>query len=243
MSIRPVLSMEDVCRVYGAAETAVRALEGVTLQVYAGELVAVMGPSGSGKSTLLHLAGGLDKPTSGRVLVEGADLGSLKPGQLAALRRRAVGFVFQDFNLIPSLTAAENVALPLELDGERVRDARRSAFESLESVGVPELADRYPDIMSGGQQQRVAIARALVAKRRLVLADEPTGALDSQTGEAVLRVLRARCDDGVAGLMVTHEARHAAWADRVIFLRDGVVVDSTGAPPNADSLLDPVVAT
>ncbi|MEO6144919.1 MAG: ATP-binding cassette domain-containing protein, partial [Dermatophilaceae bacterium] len=150
----------------------------------------------------------------------------------------SLGFVFQDFNLIPSLTAIENVALPLELDGERVRKARRIAFDSLETVGIAELADRYPEHMSGGQQQRVAIARALVGNRRLVLADEPTGALDSQTGEDVLRVLRARCDAGVGGLLVTHEARHAAWADRVVFLRDGVVVDSTGTAASAESLLD-----
>jgi putative ABC transport system ATP-binding protein len=149
-----------------------------------------------------------------------------------------LGFVFQDFNLIPSLTAAENVALPLELDGERVRKARRIALDSLEAVGIAELADRYPEHMSGGQQQRVAIARALVGNRRLVLADEPTGALDSQTGEDVLRVLRSRCDAGAGGLLVTHEARHAAWADRVVFLRDGVVVDSTGTPSSAESLLD-----
>jgi len=206
--------------------------------VQAGELVAVMGPSGSGKSTMLNLAGGLDQPTSGKVVVQGADLGGMSLRDLAALRRRTLGFVFQDFNLIPSLTAVENVALPLELDGQRVRTARRIALESLESVGIPELADRYPDNMSGGQQQRVAIARALVGDRRLVLADEPTGALDSQTGEAVLRVLRARCDAGAGGLLVTHEARHAAWADRVVFLRDGVVVDSTGTSPSAESLLD-----
>jgi putative ABC transport system ATP-binding protein len=238
MTTVPLLLLDDVSRVHGHGETEVRALDGVTLAVQAGELVAVMGPSGSGKSTLLHLAGGLDKPTSGNVVIEGADVGALGLNELAALRRRSLGFVFQDFNLIPSLTAAENVALPLELDGERVRAARRIALDSLEAVGIPELADRYPDNMSGGQQQRVAIARALVGKRRLVLADEPTGALDSQTGEAVLRVLRARCDGGAAGLMVTHEARHAAWADRVVFLRDGVVVDTTGTPPDAESLLD-----
>jgi putative ABC transport system ATP-binding protein len=238
MTTSPILLLENVSRVHGHGETAVRALEGVTLAVQAGELVAVMGPSGSGKSTLLNLAGGLDQPTSGKVVVQGADLGGMSLRDLAALRRRTLGFVFQDFNLIPSLTAVENVALPLELDGQRVRTARRIALESLESVGIPELADRYPDNMSGGQQQRVAIARALVGDRRLVLADEPTGALDSQTGEAVLRVLRARCDAGAGGLLVTHEARHAAWADRVVFLRDGVVVDSTGTSPSAESLLD-----
>jgi putative ABC transport system ATP-binding protein len=202
MTVSPILLLDDVCRVHGHDETEVRALDGVTLEVQAGELVAVMGPSGSGKSTLLNLAGGLDQPTSGKVLVEGTDVGAMSLNELAALRRRSLGFVFQDFNLIPSLTAAENVALPLELDGMRVRQARRVALDSLEAVGIPELADRYPDNMSGGQQQRVAIARALVGNRRLVLADEPTGALDSHTGEAVLRVLRARCDAGAGGLLV-----------------------------------------
>jgi len=242
MSAGPILFLDNVTRVHGQGETEVKALDGVSLTVQAGELVAVMGPSGSGKSTLLNLAGGLDRPSSGRVLIEGAEVGGMSMSALAALRRRSVGFVFQDFNLIPSLTAAENVALPLELDGERVRKARLTAMESLEAVGIPELADRYPDNMSGGQQQRVAIARALVGNRRLVLADEPTGALDSQTGEAVLRVLRARCDAGASGLLVTHEARHAAWADRVVFLRDGVIVDTTGTPPEAESLLDPAGA-
>jgi putative ABC transport system ATP-binding protein len=242
MSSGPILFLDNVSRVHGQGETAVRALDGVSLTVHAGELVAVMGPSGSGKSTLLNLAGGLDRPSSGRVLVEGAEVGGMSMSALAAMRRRSVGFVFQDFNLIPSLTAVENVALPLELDGQRVRKARLIAMDSLVAVGIPELADRYPDNMSGGQQQRVAIARALVGNRRLVLADEPTGALDSQTGEAVLRVLRARCDAGASGLLVTHEARHAAWADKVVFLRDGVLVDSTGTSPGVESLLDSAAA-
>jgi putative ABC transport system ATP-binding protein len=241
MGTTPILRLAEVSRVHGSDATAVQALAGVSMEVHAGELVAVMGPSGSGKSTLLNLAGGLDAPTSGQVFLEGEAIGSLKGDGLARLRRRRVGFVFQDFNLIPSLTAAENVALPLELDGQRVRRARRHALAALDLVGVRELADRYPDQMSGGQQQRVAIARALVGDRKLVLADEPTGALDSHTGEEVLRVLRERCDDGAAGLLVTHEARHAAWADRVVFLRDGLVVDSTGAPATADSLLDSAV--
>ncbi|NNM47988.1 ABC transporter ATP-binding protein [Knoellia koreensis] len=233
-----ILRLEDVTRIHGTGEAQVTALAGVSLEVAAGELVAVMGPSGSGKSTLLNLAGGLDAPTTGTVVIEGQALGQLGKDGLARLRRRRVGFVFQDFNLIPSLTAAENVALPLELDGQRVGKARRRAVDALNTVGVGELADRYPDKMSGGQQQRVAIARALVGDRRLVLADEPTGALDSHTGEGVLRVLRERCDAGAAGLLVTHEARHAAWADRVVFLRDGVVVDSTGGDV-AESLLEP----
>ncbi len=232
-----ILDVVDVTRTHGSGDTAVLALRGVSLTVHAGELVAVMGPSGSGKSTLLNLAGGLDRASSGEVYIEGEPLGRLAAGRLAALRRRRVGFVFQDFNLIPSLTAAENVALPLELDGQSVRGARRSAQEALELVGVLDLADRYPDKISGGQQQRVAIARALVGDRRLVLADEPTGALDSHTGEGVLRVLRDRCDAGAAGLLVTHEARHAAWADRVVFLRDGVVVDTTGEREDAETLL------
>jgi putative ABC transport system ATP-binding protein len=186
-----------------------------------------MGPSGSGKSTLLHLAGGLDQPTGGAVVVEGTVLGGLSTKELARLRRRAIGYVFQDLNLVPALSAAENVALPRELDGVRSRRARKEAEQALEEVGIADLADRFPDDMSGGQQQRVAIARALVGERRLVLADEPTGALDSTTGEAVMALLRARCDAGAAGMLVTHDARHAAWADRVVFLRDGRVVDSS----------------
>ncbi|HVM27860.1 MAG TPA: ABC transporter ATP-binding protein [Mycobacteriales bacterium] len=230
--MNPVLSMRGVSRVHGSGTVAVRALDDVSLDVGPGELVAVMGPSGSGKSTLLGLAGGLDAPTTGAVSVEGTDLASLSPAALAALRRRSVGYVFQDFNLVPALTAAENVSLPLELDGVKPRAARTAAAAALELVGVPELADRFPDDLSGGQQQRVAIARGLVGERRLLLADEPTGALDTVSGEAVLRLLRRRCDDdGVAVVLVTHEPRYAGYADRVVFLRDGRVVDSTGASP------------
>ena len=221
----PVLELVDVTRIHGRGATAVHALRGVSLTVSAGELVAVMGPSGSGKSTLLNVAGGLDTVTTGAVLVEGHDLAALTKAELAAVRRRSAGYVFQDLNLIPTLTAAENVALPLELDGRR-RTASLARL-ALEDVGVADLADRYPDEMSGGQQQRVAIARALVGERRLVLADEPTGALDSETGEAVLTLLRRRVDQGCAGVLVTHESRHAAWADRVVYLRDGAIVDST----------------
>jgi putative ABC transport system ATP-binding protein len=230
-----VLELREVSRVHGSGEAAVHALRAVSLAVAPGELVAVMGPSGSGKSTLLNLAGGLDAPTAGAVVVEGTDIAALNARDLAALRRQAIGYVFQDFNLIPALTAVENVALPRELDGIAVRKARADAFAALAEVEIDDLADRFPDEMSGGQQQRVAIARALVGERRLVLADEPTGALDSATGESVLRLLRARCDAGAAGVLVTHEARHAAWADRVVFLRDGVVVDQAGplAPPES----------
>ncbi|HEY7224776.1 MAG TPA: ABC transporter ATP-binding protein [Micromonosporaceae bacterium] len=232
-----VLELREVTRVHGRGEVAVHALRGVTLSVTAGELVAVMGPSGSGKSTLLNLAGGLDAPTSGEVVVEHVTLGGLSRRGLAAVRRRRVGYVFQDLNLLPSLTAAENVALPLELDGVRLRRTRAAALAALEEVGLAHLANRFPDEMSGGQQQRVAIARALVGDRRLILADEPTGALDSQTGEAVLKLMRARVDAGAAGVLVTHEARHAAWADRVVFLRDGSIVDTSGPLPTPESLL------
>jgi putative ABC transport system ATP-binding protein len=233
-----VLMLDTVTRVHGEGATEVLALRGVSFAARAGELVAVMGPSGSGKSTLLTLAGGLDQPTSGTVSVEGVDLASLGHRGRARMRRTSVGYVFQDFNLIPALTAAENVALPRELDGERPRTARAAARVALEEVGIGDLADRFPDEMSGGQQQRVAIARAIVGERRLILADEPTGALDTETGEEILRLLRSRCDAGAAGVLVTHEARHAAWADRVVFLRDGVVVDESGADP-VDVLLEP----
>jgi putative ABC transport system ATP-binding protein len=233
-----VLELRDVHRTHGAGAAAVHALRGVCLTVGPGELVAVMGPSGSGKSSLLTMAGGLDAPTSGEVRVAGALLSALSRHELARVRRRSVGYIFQDLNLLPGLTAAENVALPLELDGTRVRAARRAALAALDEIGLGEVAQRFPDDMSGGQQQRVAIARALIGERRLVLADEPTGALDSQTGESVLRLLRARIDAGAAGMLVTHEPRHAAWADRVIFLRDGVVVDMSGPLVDAEELLD-----
>jgi putative ABC transport system ATP-binding protein len=225
----PVLELRDVSRTHGHDDALVRALDHVSLAVAAGEFVAVMGPSGSGKSTLLNLAGGLDAPSSGDVVVEGKRLGGLTRSSLAQLRRRSIGYVFQNLNLIPSLTAAENVMLPRELDGVPIRRARREALAALAEVAMADLADRFPDDMSGGQQQRVAIARAVVGDRRLILADEPTGALDSNTGEGVLRLLRTRCDSGAAAVLVTHDARHAGWADRVVFLRDGATIDET--PP------------
>jgi putative ABC transport system ATP-binding protein len=225
-----VLEIEQVARTYGSGHTQVTALDGVSLTVAPGELVAVMGPSGAGKSTLLHLAGGLDRPSGGTIRVAGTDLGGLGRGGLAAVRRRQVGYVFQELNLITALTAAENVALPRELDGVRARTARGEALAALELVGLAELADTFPEQLSGGEQQRVAIARALVGQRPLLLADEPTGALDTLAGEAILALLRARCDAGVAALLVTHESRHAGYADRVLFLTDGRVVDQTPHP-------------
>ncbi|HET9655668.1 MAG TPA: ABC transporter ATP-binding protein [Kineosporiaceae bacterium] len=232
----PLLRLGQVGRTHRQGQLEVQALRGVSLEIRSGELVAVMGPSGSGKSTLLHVAGGLDTPTTGNVEVDGVSLGLLSTRARAALRRRTVGYVFQDLNLIPALTAVENVMLPRELDGVGVRQARQEALSALAEVDLADLADRFPDEMSGGQQQRVAIARALVGPRRLVLADEPTGALDSGTGEQILRLLRTRVDAGAAGLLVTHDARHAAWADRVVFLRDGTVVDAT-ANDRPESLL------
>ncbi|MBI4939199.1 MAG: ABC transporter ATP-binding protein [Actinobacteria bacterium] len=224
-----LLRMTDAGRVHHAGTpTEVHALRSFSLAVAPGELVAVMGPSGSGKSTVLHLAGGLDVPTSGEVVLDGVSLGGLSVRKRAALRRRAVGYVFQDLNLVPALTAVENVMLPRELDGVPTAAARAEALAALAEVDVADLGDRFPEELSGGQQQRVAIARALVGPRRLVLADEPTGALDSLAGEAVMKVLRARVDAGAAGLLVTHDAQHAAWADRVVRLRDGFVVGTTG---------------
>lgn len=231
-----LLHLIGVGQRYGTGEAAVTALDDVDLQVDAGELVAVMGASGSGKSSLLTIAGGLTRPTSGEVLIDGIALGGLPAKRMAALRRTTLGFVFQDYNLVPTLTAIENVGLPLELDGWPRRQVRRAALDALASVELSDRTGAYPDDLSGGQQQRVAIARAVVGPRRLILADEPTGALDSQTGETVLRMLRGRVDAGAGGILVTHDARHAAWADRIVFLRDGRIVDQRRAP-QPESLL------
>ena len=220
-----LLELIEVQKTYGTGENEVHALRGASLQVRQGELVAIMGASGSGKSTLLTIAGGLEVPTSGDVRVIDNSLPLLKPTQLATLRRQTIGYVFQDFNLIPSLTVIENVALPLELDGTKVRKARKAALDALESMDIAELADRFPDEISGGQRQRVAIARSFVGPRQVLLADEPTGALDSKTSEAVIRALRKRIDAGIGGILVTHDAKLAAWADRILVIRDGVIVD------------------
>ena len=231
------LELRHVSKIYGSGPSEVRALCEVDLTVERGELVAVMGPSGSGKSTLLTIAGSLEEPTSGEVLVEGTELTDISRSDRAKLRRRSIGFVFQDFNLLPGLTALENVTLPLELDGTRARPAQETGLDALEALDVAEHADRFPDELSGGERQRVALARAIVGKRGLLLADEPTGALDSLNGEAVMRLLRAATRRGVAGVVVTHEAYLASWADRVVFLRDGHVVDQTLAPSGPESLL------
>lgn len=232
-----VLRFADVSRTFRSGDDDVRALDEASFEVHAGELVAIMGPSGSGKSTLLAIAGGLDLPTSGSVFVEGITLDSLTATELARLRRDRIGYVFQNLNLIADLTAAENVALPRELAGVSAGAARQEALAALAEVGVSHLAGRFPDQLSGGQQQRVAIARALIGERRLVLADEPTGALDSRTGEAVLEVLRSRVNAGAAGVLVTHDSRYAGWADRTIFLRDGRLNDTTGPRIPVEHLL------
>jgi putative ABC transport system ATP-binding protein len=231
------LELRQVSKVYGSGPAEVHALRGVDLAVERGELVAVMGPSGSGKSTLLTIAGSLEEASGGQVLVDGIDLADVSRSEQAKMRRRSIGYVFQDFNLLPGLTALENVTLPLELDGVGSKAARATALEAMEDLDVADQADRFPDELSGGQRQRVAIARAIVGERGLLLADEPTGALDSVNGEAVMRLLRAATQRGVAGVVVTHEAQLASWADRVVFLRDGHVVDQTVAPPGPESLL------
>ncbi|MGI8334435.1 ABC transporter ATP-binding protein [Actinomadura scrupuli] len=233
----PVLELNEVSKVYGSGPAEVHALRGVNLSVRAGEMVAIMGPSGSGKSTLLTIAGSLEQPTSGTVLVEGSPLSEMSRSDQARMRRRHVGYVFQDFNLLPGLTAAENISLPLELDGTKAKVASVSARRALEQVGLADQAGRFPDELSGGQRQRVAIARALVGERRLLLADEPSGALDTQTGEAVIRLLRTACKEGAAAVLATHDAQLAAWADRVVFVRDGVTIDQTEPPAGPESLL------
>ena len=233
------LELREVSKAYGTGPQVVHALVDVELRVDVGELVAVMGPSGSGKSTLLTIAGSLEEPTTGQVLIAGSALSSLSRNDRARLRRRSVGYVFQDFNLLAGLTAVENASLPLELDGDRQKAARSAGLAALDELGVADKADRFPDELSGGERQRVAIARAIVGERHLLLADEPTGALDTVNGEAVMRLLRAACKKGVAGVVVTHDAQLASWADRVVFLRDGRVVDQTAPPAGPESLVTP----
>ncbi len=231
------LELRDISKVYGEGAAEVHALRRVTLSVDAGSLIAVMGASGSGKSTLLTIAGSLEDPTSGEVYVDGLPLSSLSRNGRARLRRQSIGYVFQDYNLLAGLTAVENVSLPLELDGVAARKAQAAALESLDGFGLKDRASRYPDQLSGGERQRVAIARAVVGGRRLLLADEPSGALDSTNAEAVMRLILAACRRGLAAVVVTHDAQLASWADRVVFLRDGRVVDQTLPDQNPDSFL------
>ena len=242
-----IIEVNQLTKVYGSGDTAVKALDGVNLTIDAGKLVAVMGPSGCGKSTLLHLIGGLDRPTSGAVLIEGRDISQMKDDELTTLRRQKMGFIFQFFNLIPVLTAEENTALPLILDGVKQQKAAGIAAEWL---GKNKLADRThhrPDELSGGQQQRVAIARAMVSDPVIILADEPTGNLDTRSSDEIASSLRQLVTDyGRTVLMVTHDPRIAAYADRIIFLKDGRIVDDnlmdSEDPENSRKLKEKVEA-
>jgi len=242
-----IIEVNQLTKVYGSGDTAVKALDGVSLTIDAGKLVAVMGPSGCGKSTLLHLIGGLDRPTSGIVLIEGRDISRMKDDELTTLRRQKMGFIFQFFNLIPVLTAEENTALPLILDGVKQQKAAGVAADWL---GKNKLADRVhhrPDELSGGQQQRVAIARAMVSDPVIILADEPTGNLDTRSSDEIASSLRQLVTDyGRTVLMVTHDPRIAAYADRIIFLKDGRIVDDnlmdSEDPENSRKLKEKVEA-
>jgi putative ABC transport system ATP-binding protein len=231
-----VVSANDLSRVYGEGETAVHALRGVTLDVERGKLTAVMGPSGSGKSTLMHLLAALDRPTNGYVTIAGTRLGQLSDTEITLLRREHIGFIFQFFNLLPMLTAEENITLPLSLAGTK---PDKDFFEGLlEKVGLKDRRSHRPSELSGGQQQRVAIARALVSRPTVVFADEPTGNLDSKTGGEILDLLRSSVQDyGQTLVMVTHDARAAATADRILFLADGEIVKELGADADEHAVL------
>jgi putative ABC transport system ATP-binding protein len=227
-----IVEVNGLTRVYGSGDTAVTALDHVDLSVDPGEFVAIMGPSGCGKSTLLNLIGGLDKPTSGVVRIGGDDIAKMDDTTVTKMRRRRLGFVFQFFNLIPVLDAAENAALPLTLDGVAPAEARKRAEEWLEKVGLDKRLHNRPDQLSGGQQQRVAVARALVTDPDLILADEPTGNLDSKSGDEIAELLKlASTEWNRAVVMVTHDARIASHAERIVFMRDGKIVDDVKTPP------------
>ena len=228
----PLLDIVGLTRRYGEHPHEVVALESIDFSVAQGEMVAIMGPSGSGKSTLLTIAGGLERATSGSIRLGTRYLEKLSPSELAEVRRRDIGFVFQGFNLLVALTAVENIAAPLELDGIRPSDAREQAMAQLRSVGLGDRADAFPDDLSGGERQRVAIARGLVGERTLLLADEPTGALDSATGNVVMELLRSACTSTRGVVVVTHDPNVASWADRVVSLLDGNVA-STYQPAGA----------
>ena len=225
----PFLELVDIHKTYGHGRAARPALRGVSLTVEPGRFVAVMGPSGSGKSTMLHVAAGLEPPDRGAVALDGQVVGAADRRRWAEIRRRDLGLVFQRLNLVPTLTVGENVGLPVALDGRRSRRVAAAARDALQLVQLDGAIDRFPSELSGGEQQRVALARAVVGERRLVLADEPTGALDSVSGELVLSVLAdLAAHAGVAVVMVTHDSRQASWADEVVFIRDGAIVDRTG---------------
>lgn len=234
-----ILRMTGVSHVYPDPQP-VTALSGIDIVVGSGELVTIMGPSGSGKSTLLGLAGGLEQPTEGTVAVNGLPLAGLSRAELARVRRQSVGYVFQQYNLVPLLNAIENVSLPLELDGWKPERSAETGRAALAAVGMTDDAASFPENLSGGQQQRTAIARAIAGSPRLILADEPTGALDSVTGESIMRLIRQRVDAGAAAIVVTHDARLAAWADRILYLVDGrLTAESTATGSTATAPTTP----
>jgi putative ABC transport system ATP-binding protein len=221
-----VLAAQKLRKRYQLGEHQVDALDGVDFVIEQGEFVAIMGPSGSGKSTLLHLLGGLDQPSDGEVILAGQKLSILNDNQATLARRHNVGFVFQFFNLLPTLTAEENIALPIIIDGKNLPDYHDKLTDLLNLVGLAERRDHKPDQLSGGEQQRVALARALLTEPAIVLADEPTGNLDSKTGNAIMSLLRRSCDElNQATIVVTHDARAAAFADRIVFLQDGIIIN------------------
>ena len=236
MTASPIVTAVDVHRQYGEGEAAVKALDGVSLELPAGAFTAIMGPSGSGKSTLMHILAGLDKPTSGTVTVDGVELGSLDDKQLTELRRDKIGFIFQTFNLLPVLTAEENIVLPLKIAGRAVDEAWHE--ELVKTVGLGDRLTHHPSELSGGQQQRVSVARALITKPAVIFADEPTGNLDSASGAEVLKLLRHAVDAlGQTVVMVTHDSGAASIADRVIVLADGRIAHD-GAAGTADEVHD-----
>lgn len=223
-----IISTKNLTKIFGSGPTAVTALDHVNLSVDMGEFVAIMGPSGCGKSTLLHLIGGLDRPSSGEVIVEGTPIAEMSDDRLTEMRRRKIGFVFQFFNLIPVLSALENAALPVTLDGVKPAEAQKKGAEWLGHFGLSDRLSSRPDQLSGGQQQRVAIARALAAEPSLILADEPTGNLDTRSGDEIASIMRDIAKKyGRTVIMVTHDPRIAAYADRIVFLKDGTIVDET----------------
>ncbi len=229
-----LIQATNLTKIYGKGETALVALDHVNLEVEAGEFVAVMGPSGCGKSTLLHLLGGLDRPTEGSVSIDEERLDQLTDDKLTVLRRRKIGFIFQFYNLIPILSALENAALPMTLDGDKAGDAKEKAAEWLGKVGLGDRLKSRPDQLSGGQQQRVAIARALIAEPKLILADEPTGNLDSKAADEIASLLRQVANEwGRAVLMVTHDAHNASYADRILYMRDGDILFDEQRPEEA----------
>jgi putative ABC transport system ATP-binding protein len=229
MNSNYLISALGLKRSFGQGDSAVQALGGVSLDVLSGELVAIMGASGSGKSTLLAALGGLDLVDEGEVFIEGRSVSELNAKEASRLRRQALGFIFQDLNLVSSLTIEENVALPLELDGIHKQELKEQVSRALDEMGIASISKRYPDQVSGGQRQRAAIARCFIGERKILLADEPTGALDSRSSEEVIRQIRSKVDQGLAGIIVTHDAKIAGWADRILIMRDGLIVEEVKA--------------